>query len=81
MSSLQLLQEIPIAIVMDFPSLFLRLPPHRIFSGFIAEVMEKADTCIKCGDCEERCPYGLPIQDMVEDYAGRYQAEKAKYSG
>jgi len=74
-------QEIPIAIVMDFPSLFLRLPPHRIFSGFIAEAMEKAATCIKCGDCEERCPYGLPIQDMVEDYAGRYQAEKAKYSG
>ena len=27
----------------------------------------KADACIECGKCEERCPYGLPIRQMLKD--------------
>ena len=26
----------------------------------------KADDCVKCGKCETRCPYNLPIRDMLE---------------
>ena len=26
----------------------------------------KADACKKCGICETRCPYELPIRDMLE---------------
>ena len=32
--------------------------------------MEKnAKDCIKCGDCEPRCPYDLPIIEMLENVA------------
>lgn len=26
----------------------------------------KASACVKCGACESRCPYGLPIREMLE---------------
>jgi predicted aldo/keto reductase-like oxidoreductase len=33
----------------------------------------RAADCIECGDCEPRCPYDLPIIDMlkrVEEHLG-----------
>ena len=28
-----------------------------------------AGSCVMCGACEKRCPYGLPIRDMLEGVA------------
>ena len=28
-----------------------------------------ASSCVQCGACEKRCPYGLPIRDMLMDVA------------
>jgi len=73
-------EEIPISMVMVSPGFIKRtLPPETLFSGFIAEAMEKAANCTKCGECEDRCPYGLPISEMIEEYVNWYQAEKRKY--
>ena len=30
-----------------------------------------ADACIGCGECEERCPYNLPIRQMLAEAAAR----------
>jgi len=27
----------------------------------------KVDSCSKCGECEERCPYGLPVMSMLKE--------------
>ncbi len=32
----------------------------------------KASECIGCGACEPRCPYGLPIRDMLKRAAQRF---------
>lgn len=32
----------------------------------------KAGDCIDCGLCESRCPYDLPIRDMLKKVAGHY---------
>lgn len=79
-------QEIPIYVVMIAPFLFRHLPPEEIFSDkvdselrWIAEGLEKADLCIKCGNCEERCPYKLPIREMMEEHYNLYLEEKKKY--
>jgi predicted aldo/keto reductase-like oxidoreductase len=32
-----------------------------------AGVIEKAETCIQCGECESRCPYHLPIRELLPE--------------
>ena len=72
-------EGISISTVMTFLSLAKRLPPQTLFSGHWAETMEKAANCTQCGECEERCPYGLPIMEMVEENFNLYQAGKRRY--
>lgn len=72
-------EEILISLVMNTPTFSKRMPAESIFSGFISEALEKAADCTKCGECEERCPYKLPIRDMIEEYVSWYQVEKKKY--
>jgi len=31
-----------------------------------AELDVRADSCVECGECESRCPYGLPIQERLK---------------
>ena len=34
-----------------------------------ATLPSKASACIECGACESRCPYNLPIREMMKKYA------------
>ena len=72
-------EEIPISTVMDFPSFIKRQPPWKLFSGFVAAAMEKALGCTRCGECEGRCPYKLPIMNLVEEYGNLYLEKKREY--
>ena len=72
-------EGIPISFVMVFPSRPKRQPPERLFSERFAKRMEKALNCTECGECEERCPYRLPIREMIAEYANLYKIEKKKY--
>jgi predicted aldo/keto reductase-like oxidoreductase len=72
-------QEIPISSVMVIKSAIRRLPPERLFTGMFATAVEKAANCTECGDCEERCPYHLPIREMLHESVQCFQAAKQKY--
>jgi hypothetical protein len=69
-------QGIPISLVMTFPSFVRRLPPDWYLRGFITEGMAKAATCTECGECEARCPYGLPIREMLKENYDLYEQVK-----
>jgi len=60
-------------------SLARRLPPEHLFSGLWGQIVEKASGCIECGECEERCPYHLPIRELLAEYVKQYRKGKRKY--
>lgn len=72
-------EEIRISTVMNIRSFAKRMPPQRIFTGVFAGVMDTAANCTECGDCEEKCPYHLPISEMITEQVEWYREEKRKY--
>lgn len=70
---------IPISSAITISNPEKRMSPQRVFHGWINEVLTKAAECTECGDCEERCPYHLPIRELIAKEAGWYQEEKRKY--
>ena len=70
---------IPISSALNISSPEKRMPPERLFYGWIEGVLSKAAECTQCGECEERCPYHLPIREMLAKEVEWYQDEKRKY--
>ncbi len=71
--------EIPISLVLPISILSRRVSPEQVFTGGTAQMMEKAANCTECGECEERCPYHLPIREIIAEQVKWYQEEKRKY--
>ena len=72
-------EDIPISTVMVSISFAKRLPPKTLFSGLFAEALEKAANCSDCDECEPRCPYHLPIREIMAEQVEWYQEAKRKY--
>ena len=71
-------QEIPISLLMTFPTMVKRLPPEwYLKSPFMPGLLEKATECTECGECEDRCPYQLPIREMIKENYSLFQEKKA----
>lgn len=68
----------PCTVGINIPSVFL-------FQGYLdryglsdwakdrySTLPVKASACIQCGACEPRCPYNLPIREMLKDAASKF---------
>jgi len=64
-------QGIPISFVLRVEDQFLKLtgltPRHM---RRIPEAEVKVASCLLCGQCEEKCPYHLPIMDLLPERMG-----------
>jgi predicted aldo/keto reductase-like oxidoreductase len=56
-----------------------RMGPAKA-AGFAEKAMESVRNCIECGECAERCPYGLPIPEMLKEHLARYEEHRAAAS-
>jgi predicted aldo/keto reductase-like oxidoreductase len=75
-------QQIPISMVMTFPSFVKRLPPDWYLKNpRIAAAIARAAECSECGECEERCPYHLPIREMVAEHYKLFDDIRKRYQG
>lgn len=65
-------QAVQIPVLMNLESFLKRFPVERIVQGWVAEAMESGRNCVQCGECEERCPYELPIREMLAENLEAY---------
>lgn len=72
-------EGIAISTVLIFPSLLRRSRPETIFDGPWAQAVEKAAGCTQCGECEQRCPYQLPIREMIAEHVSLFRKAKEEY--
>ncbi len=70
--------DIDIPIAMLFPSQVRRYPPQEL-GRLSGRVMDKVAQCAQCGECEERCPYELPIPEMLADILEQWKAFQARH--
>ena len=64
-------QGIEIPFVLLFKSQLNRFSPKTAVE-MNKERMALAQECEQCGQCLERCPYRLPIPDLIQDTADYY---------
>jgi len=67
-------QDVRISLIMNLRSFWKRFPAERFFAGWIAEAVENTENCVQCGECEEKCPYHLPIREMIVENIEFYKS-------
>jgi len=70
-------EGVPIQTLMIMDSILKRMPPANVFSS-LAPAVESTEDCIECGECEDKCPYGLPIREMIKEHAELFRREMAR---
>jgi predicted aldo/keto reductase-like oxidoreductase len=74
-------QGIPITNAMVFEGFLRRFPMSKILDGPGKDVLDTAGLCNECGQCEEKCPYNLPIRRTVKragELARKFAAEHGR---
>ena len=58
-------QGVHIVSLMTMETLVKRFPADRLSEDWIAEAGRSVEKCIECGECEDKCPYDLPIREGI----------------
>jgi uncharacterized protein len=69
-------QGVNITYAMMYRVVAKRMSPAKAV-GFSGSIMETVRNCADCGECESRCPYNLPIPDMLREYLALYDSHRA----
>ena len=48
-------------------------PKKELEADWIANAAKSGEKCIKCGLCETKCPYNLPVREIIDDNRVFYQ--------
>jgi predicted aldo/keto reductase-like oxidoreductase len=60
-------EDIPIQHILGVRSWVKRMGKHIIQEGLMAKAIERAKNCTECGECMTRCPYELPIPELIKE--------------
>ncbi len=67
-------EQIAIQFVLGVKSFIKRFGAQLQQARSVKNNMEKARHCSECGECLRRCPYGLPIPDLIKENLSLYDA-------
>ncbi len=73
-------EGIRIPTALNVISFARRFTPEQLLQGSVGRAAEKARDCVRCGECETRCPYHLPIREMLVENVEAYESVKAAHS-
>jgi predicted aldo/keto reductase-like oxidoreductase len=65
-------QGVQIPSVLIFQAAVKRLTREGV-TAWIGEAMDSVAECIECGECEQKCPYNLPIADLLKENLALYR--------
>jgi predicted aldo/keto reductase-like oxidoreductase len=71
-------EEINIQLVMRLKSVIKRFGPMAQELKWLMDTVEKARNCSECGDCLTRCPYHLPIPELIRENLAWYDSLKSQ---
>jgi predicted aldo/keto reductase-like oxidoreductase len=60
-------EKISIQFVLGFKQICKRIGVQTVEQGRMKNIIEAARNCSECGDCLPRCPYHLPIPDLIKE--------------
>ncbi len=60
-------EKIKIQFALGLKSIIKRLGTNPQESKWVTDFIEKARNCSQCGECLPRCPYHLPIPDLIKE--------------
>lgn len=69
-------QGVMITPAMGYPIIARRMSDAKA-AGFATKMMESVRNCTECGECVKRCPYGLPIPEMLKEHLALYEQHAA----
>ncbi|MBU2548216.1 MAG: aldo/keto reductase [Proteobacteria bacterium] len=64
--------------IMGFRSMSRRLDPKMALL-MTREAIATVDECTECGECLERCPYSLPIPELIRENQAAFQEFAARH--
>ena len=64
-------QGVMITAAMNYPIIARRMSGSKA-AGFATKAMESVRNCTECGECMQRCPYDLPIHEMLKKHLALY---------
>jgi hypothetical protein len=70
-------QGVMITTAMNYPIIAGRMSGAKA-AGFAAQAMESVGNCTECGECVKRCPYDLPIPEMIREHLALFQLHVAQ---
>ncbi len=60
-------EGILVQVMLGMKPMVLKEGFHTLKSPLILDVIDKARNCTDCGECMEKCPYDLPIPDLIKE--------------
>ncbi|MGA2225629.1 MAG: aldo/keto reductase, partial [Syntrophobacteraceae bacterium] len=69
-------QGVMITSAMGYPIVARRMSDAKA-AGFAVNIMESVRNCTECGECVKRCPYSLPIPEMLKKHMALYEQHAA----
>ena len=69
-------QGVMITSAMNYAIIARRMSGAKA-AGFAVKMMESVRNCTECGECVERCPYSLPIPEMLKKHLALYEQHAA----